>query len=870
MKLLMLRNVALYLLAGGALLLGGTPGFAQELPKIGFSTDYMKSVGEADGVVVFTVKLSPASANTVTVQYATEDDSATAPSDYISKSGTLTFAPGETEKQISITIVNDTVVEPTESAYVDLSNAQNAELDSFPRAIFYIVDDDEPPPPPPPLPSVQFGVYSYWVSESGGAGVIVVTLTAAASTPITVNYATSDGPMPNGAIAGTDYVATSGVLTFAPGETGKTFAVPIIDNSVAGPNKTVGLQLSAPSGATLGASTAELTIVDDDVSTPTVQFDKSEYEFYESEGLVGVTFTLSFPPLKDTTVGYKIAAGTATEGSDYSVKDKDGNSVPAEGQLTFLAGEWQQTIYLKLEADGIPEEAESVEASIFPVNADVMPGAITSATVYIVDGDEALPTIQFSPKTYSASENVGTTTVEVSLSKASAMPIRVLVQSTDGTATAPEDYRAVNEIVKFEKGATTASFTVTIMDGKLIEPNEEFTLKLSQPSKGAVIGTDDTATVKIIDGTLPTDEGATTLEIRPDANQRGVTGDVVESTKGGVGLRHYVSPKKADDYVVVRCVKADGSKIDKFDDSYEWGAEGVAGATPDTRKVSRNAAGRTELKVKSKGGKDVLTQMNVWIVWATIEAFKDEDMLVFYPKAKPRGDVAQKCVAGNSIWSFLATIEPAAIFNETTDIPNLKGIVTHKVPGWDKKHIVKSTVVESGAEYKWDISRRVSVKIKSLVVSTNDHDAVKGKCYDGLPSVNPKIQELYPADEAQGNDDSGTDDEDNNPYSDQEPWPFKFKDGKQLFAAKGQIASIDRVTGPLFRHGAGANGDNYEYHMHFGEFARLQIGNSNVANYRNWYRVSDYKDWRHVVKLEKASNTWNNKGSIADTNNDDW
>ena len=86
------------------------------------------TVNETDGLATFTVTLSNASTQPITVDYATEDNSATSGSDYIPQSGTLTFAPGTTTQTITVPIVIDTVSEPTENFYVNLSNPTNATI----------------------------------------------------------------------------------------------------------------------------------------------------------------------------------------------------------------------------------------------------------------------------------------------------------------------------------------------------------------------------------------------------------------------------------------------------------------------------------------------------------------------------------------------------------------------------------------------------------------------------------------------------------------------------------------------------------------------------------------------------------------------
>lgn len=76
----------------------------------------------------FPVTLSKASRQTVTVSYATANGSATAPADYASATGTLTFAPGETSKSIAVSVVADLAIEPDETLTVALSAPVNATI----------------------------------------------------------------------------------------------------------------------------------------------------------------------------------------------------------------------------------------------------------------------------------------------------------------------------------------------------------------------------------------------------------------------------------------------------------------------------------------------------------------------------------------------------------------------------------------------------------------------------------------------------------------------------------------------------------------------------------------------------------------------
>jgi len=89
------------------------------------------SVTEGDSgttLAIFTVTLSDPSSVTASVQYSTANGTATAGSDYVAKSGTLTFSPGTTSQTISVTVINDTTAEPDETFFVKLFNATNATI----------------------------------------------------------------------------------------------------------------------------------------------------------------------------------------------------------------------------------------------------------------------------------------------------------------------------------------------------------------------------------------------------------------------------------------------------------------------------------------------------------------------------------------------------------------------------------------------------------------------------------------------------------------------------------------------------------------------------------------------------------------------
>jgi hypothetical protein len=105
--------------------------------------------------MAFTVSLSPAGNSQVQVDFATKDGTASSGSDYKATNGTLTFAAGETSKQISVKVNGDTTVEPDEQFSVELSRASGATIGDGLGVGTIVNDDSAAPPPPPPPPPVS-------------------------------------------------------------------------------------------------------------------------------------------------------------------------------------------------------------------------------------------------------------------------------------------------------------------------------------------------------------------------------------------------------------------------------------------------------------------------------------------------------------------------------------------------------------------------------------------------------------------------------------------------------------------------------------------------------------------------------------------
>jgi hypothetical protein len=191
-------------------------------PRVGI-TDVSRNEGNAGQTpFTLTVSLSAASDGPVTVDWATGDGTAAAGSDYQAASGTLTFAPGETGKMVTVLVTGDRLGEPDETFVVRLGGATNATIADG-QGVGTILDDE---------PRVRIGDVSKVEGKRGQTTLFTftVTLSAAYDQAVTMSFRTADGTAKANANQ-SDYVAQAGTLTFAPGETTKTITIVVTGDS---------------------------------------------------------------------------------------------------------------------------------------------------------------------------------------------------------------------------------------------------------------------------------------------------------------------------------------------------------------------------------------------------------------------------------------------------------------------------------------------------------------------------------------------------------------------------------------------------------------------------------------------------------------
>jgi hypothetical protein len=188
----------------------------------------------------FTVTLSAASSQSVTVAYATANGAAAAGSDYQTASGTLTFAAGETRQTITVLVTGDRLGEPNETFVVNLSSPTNATIADG-QGMGTIADDE-------PRIGISDVTKSEGKKNQATLFTFTITLSAAYDQPVTMSFRTVNG---TATTTDGDYVARTGTLTFAPGETTKTITIEVKGDNKKEANETFYLDLFGNSGNSL-------------------------------------------------------------------------------------------------------------------------------------------------------------------------------------------------------------------------------------------------------------------------------------------------------------------------------------------------------------------------------------------------------------------------------------------------------------------------------------------------------------------------------------------------------------------------------------------------------------------------------------------
>jgi hypothetical protein len=465
-------------------------------PVVSIQQTSVTEGNEGHTIAQFQVTLAAPSTLGVVISYATADGTAkVADNDYEQTSGLLFFAPGETTKTIEVCVNGDLINEANETFFVNLSNEVKAYLATpteyefgpgvllVNKATGTIVNDD-------PV-TTQLYIDSVTVLEPSAGSVKAifnVCLSEPSGQTVTVRFATANVT----ALAGSDYAAVSGFVSFPPGVTSRTVVVTVNGDTVLENAETFVVNLSMPVNATIENAVGTGTILNaTDENSPTLLSIADVSVNEGNSGITHMTFTVTMPfaSLHTVTANFVTASGSAKSGTDF---------ISASGTVIFTPGSTSQTITIHVLGDVVNELNETLSVTLSsPVNASLLRNRATGTIV----NDDPLPKITIHDTSIVEGDS-GTRYMEfeLSLSGTSSRTISVNFATADGSALAPGSYAARNGILVFPAGTSTQCVAVVVCGNATIETDKYMRMLLSVPVNATILDGEGIGTIVNDDG----------------------------------------------------------------------------------------------------------------------------------------------------------------------------------------------------------------------------------------------------------------------------------------------------------------------------------------------------------------------------------
>lgn len=443
------------------------------------------------------------------------DGTAMAGLDYAATHAIIAFEAGESSKTIEIPLLDDAFVEGEETCALTLSNPSGWPLGTRVTAVLHITEDDR---------GIEFSSVGYNATEGEGHAVVTVSRAGTSLPASEVNFTTVQGT----ALEGEDFVRTSGMLHFEPGQTTHVIMIPIVNDARPEAVDSFTVVLSDPSGLLLGARREALVMIADDDRG--IEFSFSAMSVWETAGQATVHVSRAGSPLEAVAVGYAVTEGSAKAGLDYTVVD---------GTLDFAIGETTKSFNITVLNDDLVEGNETINlALIDPSN--LLLGAQRTAILRIDDDDRG---IEFANTSFSVQEQAGSANLTVRRIGSPLEAVSVECVITGGSASVGSDYLAPPAALEFAAGETNKTLIIPILNDDVVEGNDTISFLLRCESS-SLLGSQQTAILRIDDDDLGIEFASGTFSASEAAGELIVT------------LRRSGSPLEP---ISVNCVVAGGT-----------------------------------------------------------------------------------------------------------------------------------------------------------------------------------------------------------------------------------------------------------------------------------------------------------------------
>ena len=444
---------------------------------IKLTTFHNKSITEADSdktlnmIAVFNQNIPSA----ITLTYHTEDITALQGSDYIGVNSTINIPANRNYALLPIVINGNLTPESSKNFKVIIDSISQGTITTDTTAIATIKDDDK----------IEVDVHCYDVQEGNNAqsNNVQCKIFLANNKPypvgepdFNINYTSTNGSATS-ALAGDDYTAIGGHVTFTTGDKEHIVNIPTIGDNIIEPDENVKLIISGSSYIIDTESEAE--IINDDGEYPKIGFgsDMSTTDFYVVEGNssqqnLNFIFTLDAPAVAGASFDYYTEDKDSNESNDY---------VPVSTTYNIPTGDSNITISIKVNGDTDIENDETFYLKIRNEHHLRVYGH--TAKGHIINDDGSYPELTFDRAVYSEIEgDLGQKDINFTLSldqPAWAGSSFEYKTQNDTAKVLENDYREINSTTyTFVGGERNITIPVSINGDEEIEGNEEFYLKI--------------------------------------------------------------------------------------------------------------------------------------------------------------------------------------------------------------------------------------------------------------------------------------------------------------------------------------------------------------------------------------------------------
>ncbi|MEG3641546.1 beta strand repeat-containing protein, partial [Magnetococcus sp. PR-3] len=454
---------------------------------------------EGSNVTLTIARSGDAQADQTVVYSLNDSGGSEGTDDLTASSGTVTFATGESQQLVTISLNADTLYEGDEAFTIALTPSSGGSAGA--ATTLTITDDSS---------DVTSLSVTTGLVEEGQTATFTLLRTGDAQADQTVEYAFADGTATG---SGTDFNAPAGTATFATGETSQLITIATVDDTLAEGGEDFSISLSnASTGATIQSATATATIMDNESAGISM----------DAVGAIteGTAAEVTLHRLGDATDSLVLALSVTSDPQVYSLDyvslNQDFSQTQSNGQLvTFAAGESVQTLQLEAENDDVFEYDEYFDVSVVSVYSGSAELYVTQTPGTIINAADDFPTYSMSILNNVVEEGSGII-VQVWRNQL-ALDLNILYESQylsysviDGTTQAGDDYSTTSGELSLGTLSyqTGTQFSIDTISDTLSDDGETFTISLFTRSGGVDTGqsiaietSSDVATIRDLTGT---------------------------------------------------------------------------------------------------------------------------------------------------------------------------------------------------------------------------------------------------------------------------------------------------------------------------------------------------------------------------------